>query len=160
MRYSRRTITKFYPSLNMVFYKDIIRDYNTRCLWLIGPCLRGVYELVVGVKQPSETDPPRTGRRYRSGKITDPLDEYRAGLVYQHAACADDYQIAYELATRHSFSCSLPCGRGNTALCQQSVRPDSQTGSKHQIEAALKCPRRRLSSLESRPFSSLVVAKA
>ena len=25
----------------------------------------GVYELVVGVKQPSETDPPRTGRRCR-----------------------------------------------------------------------------------------------
>src|ERR1700681_1784271 len=30
--------------------------------------------------------------------------------------------------------------KGNTASCQNSVRPDSQTGSKHQIEAGLDCP--------------------
>lgn len=35
---------------------------------------------------------------YHTGQITNPLDEYRAAMVYQHATCADDYQVAYELA--------------------------------------------------------------
>ncbi len=35
---------------------------------------------------------------YRAGHITEPLDEYNAAMVYQHATCADDYQVAYELA--------------------------------------------------------------
>ena len=34
---------------------------------------------------------------YRAGQITEPLNQYQAAIVYQHAACADDFQVAYEL---------------------------------------------------------------
>jgi len=34
---------------------------------------------------------------YRAGKITEPIDRYHAGFVYQHGSCADDFQAAYEL---------------------------------------------------------------
>jgi hypothetical protein len=36
---------------------------------------------------------------YRAGQITEPTDQYAAALVYQHGKCADDFQVAYELAT-------------------------------------------------------------
>jgi hypothetical protein len=36
---------------------------------------------------------------YRAGQITEPLDQYHAALVYQHGICADEFQVAYELAT-------------------------------------------------------------
>jgi len=45
---------------------------------------------------------------YRSGRITQPLDQYRAALVYQHASCADDYQVAYELASAAEASHTAP----------------------------------------------------
>jgi hypothetical protein len=35
---------------------------------------------------------------YRAGQITEPMDQYRAAMVYQHASCAGDFQVAYELA--------------------------------------------------------------
>jgi hypothetical protein len=35
---------------------------------------------------------------YRTGQITEPMDQYNAALVYQHGSCADDFQVAYELA--------------------------------------------------------------
>ena len=35
---------------------------------------------------------------YRAGQITEPMDQYNAALVYQHGSCADDFQVAYELA--------------------------------------------------------------
>jgi hypothetical protein len=35
---------------------------------------------------------------YRAGRITEPMDQYHAALVYQHGSCADDFQVAYELA--------------------------------------------------------------
>jgi len=35
---------------------------------------------------------------YRAGKITEPMDQYNAVLVYQHGTCADEFQVAYELA--------------------------------------------------------------
>lgn len=35
---------------------------------------------------------------YRAGLVTAPIDEYRAGMIYQHATCSDDYQTAHELA--------------------------------------------------------------
>jgi hypothetical protein len=35
---------------------------------------------------------------YRAGKITEPVDQYDAALVYQHGTCADEFQVAYELA--------------------------------------------------------------
>jgi len=35
---------------------------------------------------------------YRAGQITEPMDQYLAAMVYQHASCADDFQVAYELA--------------------------------------------------------------
>jgi hypothetical protein len=34
---------------------------------------------------------------YLAGKITEPVDRYHAGFVYQHGSCADDFQVAYEL---------------------------------------------------------------
>ena len=34
---------------------------------------------------------------YRAGKITEPMDRYNAGIVYQHGSCADDFRTAYEL---------------------------------------------------------------
>lgn len=36
---------------------------------------------------------------YRAGQITDPTDQYAAALVYQHGTCADEFQVAYELAS-------------------------------------------------------------
>jgi hypothetical protein len=36
---------------------------------------------------------------YRAGQITKPTDQYAAALVYQHGSCADEFQVAYELAT-------------------------------------------------------------
>ena len=36
---------------------------------------------------------------YRAGQINEPTDQYAAALVYQHGSCADEYQVAYELAT-------------------------------------------------------------
>jgi hypothetical protein len=36
---------------------------------------------------------------YRAGQITEPTDQYAAALVFQHGTCADDFQVAYELAT-------------------------------------------------------------
>ncbi len=36
---------------------------------------------------------------YRAGQITDPTDQYNAAMVFQHASCADDFHIAYELAS-------------------------------------------------------------
>ncbi len=36
---------------------------------------------------------------YRAGKITEPTDQYAAALVYQHGSCADEFQVAFELAT-------------------------------------------------------------
>jgi hypothetical protein len=36
---------------------------------------------------------------YRAGQITEPTDQYAAALVYQHGSCADEFQVAYELAT-------------------------------------------------------------
>src|SRR5579884_3072135 len=67
-----------------------------------------------------------------------------------------------EKKTRHSFSCSpAAAAGGNTALCQNSVRPDSQSGSKHQIVAGLQLPRSAFPECRARTrFSSLVVAKA
>ena len=35
---------------------------------------------------------------YRAGQITAPMDQFHAAWVYQHASCADDFQVAYELA--------------------------------------------------------------
>jgi hypothetical protein len=35
---------------------------------------------------------------YHAGQITEPGDQYAAALVYQHGSCADEFQIAYELA--------------------------------------------------------------
>ena len=35
---------------------------------------------------------------YRAGKITKAMDQYNAAMVYQHASCADDFEVAYELA--------------------------------------------------------------
>jgi hypothetical protein len=34
----------------------------------------------------------------RNGQIKQPLDQYRAAIVYQHALCADDFKVAYDLA--------------------------------------------------------------
>jgi hypothetical protein len=36
---------------------------------------------------------------YRVGQITEPTDQYAAAFVFQHGTCADDFQVAYELAT-------------------------------------------------------------
>lgn len=36
---------------------------------------------------------------YRAGQITEPTDQYNAAMVYQHGTCADEFQVAYELAT-------------------------------------------------------------
>jgi hypothetical protein len=35
---------------------------------------------------------------YHSGQITQPTDKFLAAFIFQHANCADEYQIAYELA--------------------------------------------------------------
>ena len=35
---------------------------------------------------------------YRAGQITEPMDQFHAAWVFQHASCADDFQVAYELA--------------------------------------------------------------
>lgn len=35
---------------------------------------------------------------YRAGQITEPMDQFHAAMVYQHATCADDFKVAYELA--------------------------------------------------------------
>lgn len=36
---------------------------------------------------------------YRAGQITQPIDRFNAAMIYQHASCADDFQVAYELAS-------------------------------------------------------------
>ena len=35
---------------------------------------------------------------YRAGRITEPTDQYAAAWVYQHGSCAEEFQVAYELA--------------------------------------------------------------
>jgi hypothetical protein len=45
---------------------------------------------------------------YRAGQITDPMDQYRAALVYQHGSCTDEFQIAYELATAAEAGHGVP----------------------------------------------------
>jgi hypothetical protein len=48
---------------------------------------------------------------YRAGRLTDPMDQYNAVLVYQHGTCADDFQVAYELATA-AASHGIPAAAG------------------------------------------------
>lgn len=48
---------------------------------------------------------------YRAGQVTNPRDQYNAAMVFQHASCADDYQIAYQLASAaeaHGISTGHP----------------------------------------------------
>ena len=45
---------------------------------------------------------------YRAGEITKPMDQLHAAFVYQHAECADDYQVAYELASAAEASHEVP----------------------------------------------------
>jgi len=45
---------------------------------------------------------------YRAGQITRPMDQLHAAFVFQHASCADDYQVAYELATAAEASHQVP----------------------------------------------------
>jgi hypothetical protein len=35
---------------------------------------------------------------YREGTITEPMDQFNAAVVYQHATCADEFEVAYGLA--------------------------------------------------------------
>jgi hypothetical protein len=53
---------------------------------------------------------------YRAGQITEPADQYAAALIYQHGSCADEYQVAYELAT-------AAASRGEPAGAQLSIVP-------------------------------------
>ena len=53
---------------------------------------------------------------YRAGQITEPTDQYNAALVYQHGTCADDFQVAYELAT-------AAASHGIPAPAQLSIAP-------------------------------------
>lgn len=45
---------------------------------------------------------------YRAGQITAPMDQYRAALVYQHGSCADEFQVAWELARAAEASHRVP----------------------------------------------------
>lgn len=45
---------------------------------------------------------------YRAGKIAEPLDQYNAGMVYQHGSCADDYYVAYELFQKAELGRGVP----------------------------------------------------
>jgi len=48
---------------------------------------------------------------YRAGQITEPADQYNAALVYQHGSCADEFQVAYELATAAASHGIPPAGQ-------------------------------------------------
>jgi len=68
---------------------------------------------------------------YRAGQIIQPLDQYHAAFVYQHASCADDFHIAYELATAaeaghgapnaHPLLSHLACDRWQLSLGKQQT---------------------------------------
>jgi hypothetical protein len=45
---------------------------------------------------------------YRGGQITKPIDQLHAAMVYQHATCADDFEVAYELASAAEASHGVP----------------------------------------------------
>ena len=45
---------------------------------------------------------------HRTGQITKPMDQLNAAIVYQHGSCADDFQVAYELASAAEASHGLP----------------------------------------------------
>ena len=53
---------------------------------------------------------------YSAGQITEPMDQYHAALVYQHGTCADEFQVAYELATEAA-------AHGIPAAGQLSIAP-------------------------------------
>ena len=53
---------------------------------------------------------------YRAGQITEPPDQYNAALVYQHGTCADEFQVAYELA-------KAAADHGVPAAAQLSIAP-------------------------------------
>jgi hypothetical protein len=45
---------------------------------------------------------------YRAGQITAPVDQYHAAWVYQHASCADDFKVAYDLARAAEGNAGVP----------------------------------------------------